>query len=259
MTNYDYTKEDIVKALKQVGLVKGDNIFIHSNIGFFGKLEGCTDKDSYCKVFKESILDVIGSEGTLIVPTFSYSFCNQQIFDKSKTESKMGIFAEYIRNDPNSLRSDDANFSVAAIGKNAKKFTENMPMHTFGEDSFWERFLKSDGKICNFNLDSASTFIHYVERLLKVPYRFDKPFSGISIIDRKEIQKTYYHFARDLTKPENEPDFTKFDKKAKESKLVKSSNLGKGQIVCITAKDIFELIKKEITTTPNFLTKGSNF
>lgn len=258
MKDYDYIKEDIVKALKEVGLERGDSIIIHSNMGFFGKLKGCPDKDSYCKAFKESILDVIGSDGTIVVPTFSYSFCNQQIFDKSKTESMMGIFAEYIRNDPNSLRSDDANFSVAAIGKNAKKFTENISIHSFGEDSFWERFLKSDGKICNFNLDSASTFIHYAEKILKVPYRYDKPFSGITIIGQKEVKKTYYHFTHDLTKPENNPDFTKFNKKAKESKLVRNSNLGKGQIVCISTKDTLELIKKEITTI-NFLTKGLNF
>lgn len=255
MIGYDYTKEDIVKALKQVGLNREDSIFIHSNIGFFGKLKDCSDKDAYCKTFKECIFEVIGSEGTLVVPTFSYSFCNNQTFDKTKTESAMGLFSEYIRKDPSSIRSDDANFSVAAIGKNARKYTENVPLYSFGENSFWERFLKMNGKICNFNLDSASTFIHYVERLLKVPYRFDKAFSGISIEDQKEIQKTYYHFTHDLRKLENNPDFTKFDKKAKETGLVKISNLGRGQIICITAKETLELIKREISTD-NFLTKG---
>ena len=255
MKDYDYTKEDIIKALKAVGLEKGDNIFIHSNIGFFGKLKGSHNKDSYCKAFKECILKIIGSEGTLVVPTFTYSFCNKQIFDKTRTESTMGLFSEYIRRDPDSIRSDDANFSVAVIGKNSKKFTENMPVYSFGEDSFWERFLKSNGKICNFNLDSASTFIHYAERILKVPYRYDKAFSGIVVEGQKEIQKTYYHFARDLAKPENSSDFTKFDKKAKELGLVKMSSLGRGEIICITVKDTLELIKKEIST-PNFLTKG---
>ena len=32
---------------------------------------------------------------------------------------------------------------------------------------------------CNLNFDAGSTFVHYVERSLKVPYRFDKSFSGI--------------------------------------------------------------------------------
>lgn len=257
MIDYDYTKEDIVKALKQVGLNREDSVFIHSNIGFFGKLKDCYDKDAYCRTFVECIFEVIGSEGTLVVPTFSYSFCNNQVFDKTKTESTMGVFSEYVRKNPNSIESDDANFSISAIGKNAKKYTENISPYSFGENSFWERFLKMNGKICNFNLDSASTFIHYVERCLKVPYRFDKAFSGTLIEGQKAIQKTYYHFTHDLGKPENDPDFTKFDKKAKEIGLVKISNLGRGQIICITTRETFDLIKREITTD-NFLTKGSN-
>ena len=36
--------------------------------------------------------------------------------------------------------------------------------------------LLKKGKICNINLDSGSTFIHYFERKLKVNYRYDKTF-----------------------------------------------------------------------------------
>ena len=35
---FDYNQKDIFYALKKVGLKKNDNVFCHSNIGFFGKL-----------------------------------------------------------------------------------------------------------------------------------------------------------------------------------------------------------------------------
>ena len=54
---------------------------------------------------------------------------------------------------------------------------------------------------------------------------------------------------------QNRPDFEKFHKKAIELKKVKISNLGKGQIVCISAKNTFDLIKNEIISNPNFLIK----
>ena len=124
------------------------------------------------------------------------------------------MFSEYIRNDAKSKRSNDPNFSVSAIGENAEYFTQHCQSHSFGKDSFWERYLRKNGKFCNFNFDSGSTFFHYVEKLLGVPYRYDK-----------------------------------------ELKKAKISNLGKGQIVCISAKNTFDLIKNEIISNPNFLIK----
>ena len=166
------------------------------------------------------------------------------------------MFSESIRKEKESFRSSDPNFSVVAIGDKAEFFTKNVNNNPFGQNSFCERFLERKGKFCNFNFDSASTFIHYVERLLNVPYRFDKAFEGILIDDEKKIHKTFYHYVYDLSKPENSPDFSKFHKKAKEKGLVKIANLGRGQIVCINAKDTLELIKAEIKTDPNFLIQG---
>ena len=42
-----------------------------------------------------------------------------------------------------------------------------------------------------------------------------------------------------------------------ELKKVKISNLGRGQIVCITAADTLEIIKNEIMIEPNFLIAGN--
>jgi len=258
MGKSDYSMEDIVKALQNVGIHYGDNIFIHSNIGFFGRLDGANDSESYYRIFKDAIFEVIGDDGTLVVPTFSYSFCWNEVFDKEKTPGICGIFSEIVRMDSQSLRSDDANFSIAAIGKNAEYFTKDAPAHSFGDKSFWERFLKCDGKFCNFNYDSASTFIHYVEKLLDVEYRYDKKFPGKFISKSKEIDSAFYHFVCDLDKPENGPDFTKFDKCSKELGIAKIADLGRGQIVSISAKDTLELIKNEINKNPGFLIKGSN-
>jgi len=256
MERFDYSKEDVVNALTESGVEKNDNIFIHSNIGFFGKLKNCKEAGQYCLEIKDAIFSVIGSNGTLIVPTFSYSFCNNEKFDIKKTPSVCGLFSEFLRKLPDSERSGDANFSIAAIGKKKYYFTENCTPHSFGENSFWERFLEKNGKFCNFNFDSASTFFHYVEKLLHVPYRYDKGFEGISIENGLEEEKIFYHFVYDLNKPNNGPFFERFDKVAKESGLAKTCNLGRGQIVCISAKDTLEIIKKEIKKCSNFLIKG---
>ena len=257
MSKVDYTYQDIVNSLTEIGLEKGDSIFSHANLGFFGKLEHGNDKNSYCKAFKEAIFDVIGSEGTLVVPTFSYSYCWNNIYNKLETPGTCGIFSEYIRKNSNSLRSDDPNFSYTAIGKNAEYFTKNCPKNPFGKDSFWERFLSKNGIICNLNFDAAATLTHYVEREIDVSYRYDKPFKGKSMIDGKLTEQIFYHYVRNDDNPNVYPDFTKFDKKAKETGLARVTNLGRGQIVSITVKKSIELIKKGIINNSNFLIKGS--
>jgi len=256
MSRIDYSSRDIVQALLKVGLKKGDSVFTHSNLGFFGKLDHGNDKDDYCNAFKEAFFEVIGPEGTLVVPTFSYSYCWKKTYNKLETPGTCGIFSEFIRENTNSFRSDDPNFSYTSIGKNAEYFTKNCPENPFGRDSFWERFLSKNGVICNLNFDAAATLTHYVERGIHVSYRFDKPFKGKSVINGKIEEKIFYHFVRDDDNPELYPDFTKFDKKAKQLGLAKVANLGRGQIVCISAKNSTELIKKEIIINPNFLIKG---
>ena len=46
-----------------------------------------------------------------------------------------------------------------------------------------------------------STFLHYIEEYFRVPYRYDKVFSG-KMQDGGHLQKIYTYYVRDLTFPE---------------------------------------------------------
>lgn len=255
--NYDFTKFDIIEKLKKVGIKNDDSIFLHSNIGFFGKLENANSSEEYCKIFKDAIFDVI-KNGTLIVPTFSLSFCNNQIFDKQRTPSfECGIFSEFIRKQNDTHRSDDANFSVCAIGGKSKYFTKEVSEYSFGSNSFWDRLFRENGKICRFNMNpDYNTFIHFVERELQVPYRYDKEFRGISIVNGKKIEKKYYHFVHDLNNTNHVSNLSKLEHKCKELGFIKSEVLGKGQIIVVSTKDVYDVINEEIRKDPKFLING---
>jgi aminoglycoside 3-N-acetyltransferase len=89
---YDYTLEDIARSLREAGICRGDSIFIHSNIGFFGALRDAQSPEEYYLAFKKAIFSVIGSAGTLVVPTFSYSFCWGKSYNRKETPSVCGFF-----------------------------------------------------------------------------------------------------------------------------------------------------------------------
>ena len=91
------TQQDVVDALIQVGLKEGDLVLIHSDVSSFGKLGEVRDRQLFLQLILDAFFEVIGLEGTLIVPTFTYSFCKKEVFEALKTPSTVGIFSEFIR------------------------------------------------------------------------------------------------------------------------------------------------------------------
>jgi aminoglycoside 3-N-acetyltransferase len=254
---YNFTKQDIIDSLRNIGLKKGDHIFIHSNIAFFGLLKDATSQEIYYQIFKSAIFEVIGEEGTMINPTFSYSYCNNEVFDLQHTPSTSGIFSEMARKDPKAIRSEDPNFSIVAIGKLAQYFTSDNSHYAFGDNSFWQKFLDKNGIFVNFNLNiGMATFIHFVENKMKVPYRYHKPFNGISLINGRKIKNTYYHFVRDLNNDAHYPDTKRLIQEANNAGIVKIASLGKGKIYATHAHDLYNLLIQKLKQDPAFLIKG---
>ena len=245
----DYNSKDICSALKKANIKKGDTIFCHSNLGFFGKPYGIKNSVSLCRLFFKSFMSVIGSSGTLIVPTFTYSFFKKKNFEVN-TKSEMGIFSEYVRNLKNSKRSMDPNFSVSIYGKNKKYFSNIVNNNTYLDESFFGKFHKKNGKIVALNF-LGSTIIHYYERKLKVSYRFDKKFYGT--IDGKK--KSWIVFSRYLNKKYIH-DPLPITEVLRNKKYFFRSKLGKGEITCIKSKNFFKTIKDSLKKNKYILTEA---
>jgi aminoglycoside 3-N-acetyltransferase len=248
-----YSIQDIEGALTSTGIKKGDTLFIHSNIGFFGVLANAHNKDDYCRAFLHALTNCIGDTGNLCFPTFTYSFCKGEPFNPNTSVSEMGMLPEFARVN-GAIRSHDANFSVSVIGKDAAELTKNAPEHSFGKDSFWDRFLNIGGKICNLNFDAGSTFLHHIEKKLNVPYRFDKPFYGKLIANNDSQDRCFIHFARHLDKPEWGTSMTKFDAFADGEHILSKAKLNRGVIITSTANDVMNTVMREIAKNPYFLT-----
>lgn len=231
-------------------------IFTHSNLGFFGRPEGVVGSAQLCEMFFGAIMAVLGENGTLVVPTFTYSFPRKQVFDPLESPSAMGIFAEWVRCHPDSIRSEDPCYSVAAIGGNAASLVGNVPPNSFGDDSFFDRFYRAGGKVLNMNFDAGSTFIHYVERKLDVPYRFDKTFGGVITRNGEKHPSSSTIWVRYMSDNALEFDSKPFNKLARENDVFRVESLGRGQIGIISAKDTYKLIYETLPQRPWFLTKA---
>lgn len=109
---------DLVLGFKELGLKEGDIILVHSSFKSFGGVEGGS------QTVINAFLYILGSEGTLIMPTFTFKFCEEYnetgegYFDVDNTPSEMDILTEIVRKMPRAKRSVNPINSVAVYGKN---------------------------------------------------------------------------------------------------------------------------------------------
>lgn len=245
-----HLKKKFSKGLRKIGITKGDLIFCHSSLFAF-KIFDNKKVLKLCESIYESFFEVIGSSGTLVVPTFTYSISNNQPYYEGKSKQICGLFSQYVRDKKDSLTYNDPNVSVAVTGKLKKKLTTSPTINAYGKNSFFDRFVKLKGKICNINLDAASTFLHYFERKNKVKYRYDKRFYGLK--ENKKVVSVLY--VRKLSK-KYEVNFRKFHREAKKNKYFKSFLIGDCCVGSIDIDSVEKIVQQNLKKDKNFLVKG---
>ena len=237
----DFRFADIVTALKEAGVEKGDTLMVHADLAKFGKLGEITNRSDFANVFVDAFLEVLGPEGTLLVPTFSYSFCNREIFDVKNTPSTVGLFTEELRKRKDACRSIHPIFSVAAIGAKAAELTTDLSQNSFGEGSVYDKLLKlENSKYLIFGVDYfACTLVHHIERQVGIPYRYVKEFAGTIINENHTFEDKYEFFVRHLDSEVN-PSFDKIEKRLLDRGLMKEVKLGEGKIQMVFNSDIYK-------------------
>ncbi|MCB0390339.1 MAG: AAC(3) family N-acetyltransferase [Bdellovibrionales bacterium] len=235
------TQSDIEKSLLEIGLNEGQTCFLHCDTMLLA-LMGSDSVENKLKTLVESFQNILGENGTLIVPTFTYSFCEGKSYNPQTSkvnESQFGIFPNYILSRNDFVRTMDPIFSVAIWGKDKAYFQDLNLESSFGEGTIFHKLhLKNAKIVClGCSLDRV-TFVHYVEQLNKVDYRYIKSFNGQIIIDGKPVDKNVDYYVRDLNK-DLELNLSKFKKYLEDKGLLHSSAIGRIGIMSVFAEDFF--------------------
>ncbi len=194
---------DIKKFLLELGVQNGDTLLVFSNVQSFGMVEN--NLEGIYQAFAE----VLGGEGTLIVPSFSFSFCNNQVFDYAMTPSSVGVFSNFVLQKKESLRSLHPNHSIAATGAKANDVIQYTDKSSFGEGSVFTTMLRHNVKVLSLGV-ITNTYVHYVEQVAGVPYRYNKDFTGVVIYGDNRYEETFPMFVRDLHQPGTEEEDREF-------------------------------------------------
>ncbi len=257
-TLYDYDVRSAVSALREAGVKKGGVIFSHVGMGFLGRPQGEVSADAAAFTIDRAFAEVLGEEGTLIVPTYTYSFCNDEEYDPQRTPSTVGHFTEWFRMRPGVLRSREPIFSVATRGAKARTLLDALPSDSFGEDSIYGRLLCADGILCNIGVGFRyATFVHFVEQSIGVPYRYKKIFHGniLEKGERKSMDVAYYVRSEEAG-DDSLPDLSRLEDDARRAGVLVEVPLGRGLVTAISCRDFFTLAEAGIRKHPWYLTRG---
>ncbi len=249
------TKKIIEESLLRLGLEEGDVVLVHSDSTLVREISGLKWSESL-NLLKECFLNVLGEEGTLIVPTFNYDFCKGKPYCDKKTRSQVGMFTNNVLFDERSIRSLHPIYSFAAIGPRAIELFSNLSKSSFGGNSVFHRLHQINAKIIFFNTSfEESTFIHYVEQCKGVSYRFLKHFKGNVTIENKKFIDSYDFYVRYLDR-NIIPYFGRLSKKLiLHNKLHKISLIDKYPILLSQCDDIFNFAIKGMKSNPYYLIK----
>ncbi len=251
-----YNKKSLADSVCSVGIKKDDIVFTHVGLGMLGYPEEGATMESACSNLLKIFIEIIGPGGTLIVPTYSYSYCKNEIYDPLRTPSDVGEFTNYFLGVPGVQRSLDPIFSIAGIGPHVEKIIANLPRDCFGRDCVYGRLKKMKAKICNIGVGFRyATFIHHVEQMCGVPYRFRKLFFGQTVYGDRLEKEAWIYNVRMLI-PNGYPDLRRLEKNAYREGLVETSKVGLGAITCIRCDDMWSLCVKNVKKDPWFLASG---
>ena len=249
-----YSSEQILQLLRQIGADDSEILFVHTDV-VFGRIEPSLGRKGYLNALYQIFLSL--NVPTLIFPAFSYSFPNHETFDVRNSRTSMGALIEYIRKQPGVRRSLDPLLSMIAVGKRTDLMDKSLVSHCFGPDSGFDRLHKEKNvKFLFFGADFAEyfTYIHYIEKVMNVPYRFDMSFTG-TIIDYEGNAFQHTHSIHTQCGGVKLRDFLQLKQELSQAGLLRVERLGDSEIACISEKDIFQQVTERLKSNPYVFTE----
>jgi len=244
----------LFERLIKLGANDCDVLYIHSGLNF-----GIPNSELSKSELLKTIIDVlIGlNVKTIIFPTFTFSFCNGKEYSINDSKTSMGILNEYFRKLPNVKRSKDPLMSNALLGEN-EFLIENIGKFSCGKDSTYDLLRNSNLKVkflfLGPKIGDCFTYMHYLEYLFKVPYRYEKEYTGNILVNNELNKVTYSLFVRFGNVFAGAGSYI-YENILLERGIAKRVEFGNSNITILDESEATEVYKEMLDLSPNFFLK----
>lgn len=177
-----YSTNELIAKMCKMGMKKGSVVFIHSSMTEFYNFTGTAEE------LIEKIIEIIGEDGTLMMPAYPKSKLqlltsdenkDRIVFDVNNTPSGAGYLSEVFRKYPGVRRSINLQHSVCAYGKLADYFLSEHHLSLTAWDTKSPYYKMSQIETLVFALGLPyflGTMIHCTESILRNKYVYFSNF-----------------------------------------------------------------------------------
>ena len=177
----DYVK--LRQLAAHLGLNKGDRVYVTSDVKNLLYEAMHHDDETDLNILIDGITEIIGEEGTLVIPTFNWSFCGGTPFDYYKTPCKTGSLGKIALARSDFRRTRHPIYSFAVWGKDQDELCALDNKSSFGADSPFALMVDRGYRnlFIDKDLEHSFVFVHYAEQSvgnLHAGYRYLKDFTA---------------------------------------------------------------------------------
>jgi len=203
--------QSYLEHLENLGWIqKGDFLYVVSDMLELAKVEKSHGRKFEPDALIEKLQDLVGTDGTIVFPTFNWDFCKGIPFDYYKTPTRTGALTKAAMKRSDFKRTKHPLYSFAVWGKDADVLLKNDAIDSFGKETIFEYMYEVDAKGISIGIPilQGLTYVHHVEQMVGVPYRYDKEFMGDYTDEAgNTCEKTYRMYVRDLEKDPQYRDY----------------------------------------------------
>lgn len=156
----------------------GAPILIHSDLFLIGPLDKGRPPRAICGDY-EQLLDEAFGDRPYLIPTFNYDFPRTGLYDLATTPPQVGVLPRHYAAKYPDCRTRTPVFNFVLRGTGWPSSLLEPSRNAFGDDSIFAWLRRERGAVVFLGAGvEANTFLHHVEHLADVPYRYLKTFRG---------------------------------------------------------------------------------
>lgn len=229
---------------------KGDFLYVVSDMLELAKVTREQGARFNANDLIDKLQQLVGEEGTIVFPTFNWDFCKGVPFDYYKTPSKTGALTKAALKREDFRRTAHPIYSFAVWGKDSDRLMADASVDCFGPGTIFEYMYEVDAKGISIGIPilEGLTYVHHVEQMVGVPYRYHKEFTA-EYTDAQGVcaERTYRMYVRDLVKdPQYRDFFWPLEAKMMEQGTITRKDYLGVPFVCCKIRDVDVAAREDI-------------
>lgn len=157
--------------------IESDSIVLHTDVGKIGIIDKIKSRKEMLSDYMTAILKTCENRA-LLFPTFNYDFCKNGVYSVKSDPCQVGVLNEHVRrcNPDNRTLTPIFNFCIL----NGQQYSLQPMENPFSASSTFGELVKYLSTVVFFGAEfQSNTFLHHVEEVANVGYRYIKNFPGV--------------------------------------------------------------------------------